>query len=233
MVIVGPCPEETLSVCHELDNPGTSESVDLSLKNCPFLETDTGLLGKWRTSQPWKTSVQGTHIGILCPIALSAPVLSKPKPSSWASFLIGSISPARHGAKYITGLFLAFCCGHYKWTNQGEASPLGITSRLGSKTINTDGCCECLRRAGLLQASFCLFFPYLAFPGPDLMLPLKSQLYIFDFRDHAKFLKPKSQLCLVKWRSECLQFLWRFRDWDRDVTRPVCQLDHCRRPLKV
>jgi hypothetical protein len=41
MVIDGPCPEETVRVCHELDNPGTPESFDLSLNNCPFLETDT------------------------------------------------------------------------------------------------------------------------------------------------------------------------------------------------
>jgi hypothetical protein len=41
MVIAGPCPEETLRVCHELDNPRTPVSVDLSLKNCPFLETGT------------------------------------------------------------------------------------------------------------------------------------------------------------------------------------------------
>jgi hypothetical protein len=41
MVIAGPCPEETLRVCHGLGNPGTPESVDLSLKNCPFLETNT------------------------------------------------------------------------------------------------------------------------------------------------------------------------------------------------
>jgi hypothetical protein len=41
MVIAGPCPEETLRICHELDHPGILESVDLSLKNCLFLETDT------------------------------------------------------------------------------------------------------------------------------------------------------------------------------------------------
>jgi hypothetical protein len=41
MFISGPSPEETPSICHDLDNPVTSKSVDLSLKNCPFLETDT------------------------------------------------------------------------------------------------------------------------------------------------------------------------------------------------
>jgi hypothetical protein len=41
MVIAGPCPEETLRVCHELDNPETPEAIVLSLKNWPFQETDT------------------------------------------------------------------------------------------------------------------------------------------------------------------------------------------------
>jgi hypothetical protein len=50
-----------------------------------------------------------------------------------------------------------------------------------------------------------LFFPYIAFNDTDLLLPLKSQLYLFNFHDQAKFLKPKSQLCLEKWRLECLQ----------------------------
>jgi hypothetical protein len=49
------------------------------------------------------------------------------------------------------------------------------------------------------------FSPYLAFSDPDCMLPLISQLYLFNFHDQAKFLKSKSQLCLEKWRLECLQ----------------------------
>jgi hypothetical protein len=38
---------------------------------------------------------------------------------------------------------------------------------------------------GCCRHSSGLFFLYLALPGPDLMLPLKSQLYLFIFHDQA------------------------------------------------
>jgi hypothetical protein len=51
----------------------------------------------------------------------------------------------------------------------------------GSKTIYTDGCCECLRRAGLFQASFWPLLSIYSIPWPRFDVTIEIPTLPFQF----------------------------------------------------